>query len=220
MGGLLSWHPEALPLSALRLLKNLGPIRSLRAFYLAGGTGLALQRGHRISVDLDFFSAANPLGDAERTELIESLSPLSGFRVREEKEGTLHAVAEGVELSFLRYRYPLVRKPLSWKGISVAALADIALMKLGAVVGRGARKDFRDLREIVRTHSLESLLKLAPKKFRDHEDFPFQCAKALVYFKDAEGEPEPKLLKPAPWADIKRYFEREVPRVFKRMTLS
>ncbi len=191
----------------------------MERFYLAGGTALALHLGHRISLDLDFFSNEDTLDAAQRRRLRSRLSGLPGFHLREESEGTLHVVIAGVETSFLRYSYPLARKTLAWKGLRIASQADIGLMKVGAIIGRGARKDFRDLREIVRTHPLEDLLKLSAKKFPDSEDFLFQASKALVYFKEAELSPEPKLLREEPWEMVRHFFEHEVPRVFRRLSL-
>ena len=213
-----AWHEEVLPPAALRLAAALGELSPLGQFYLAEGTDLALQRGHRVSVDLDFFSAENPLGKAERDALRRALSGAGRFKLREPKEGTLHAVIDGVETSFLRYDYPLVARTSVWKGLRVASPADIGLMKIGAVIGRGSRKDFRDLREIVREVPLRSLLRLASRKFPDAEDFLFQASKALVCFEDAERQPEARLLRPEAWEGVKGYFEREVPRVFRSLS--
>lgn len=215
----MKWHLEALSAKAGAAAKALAGLPGINDFYLAGGTALALQRGHRLSVDLDFFTARNPLGDRERGSLKTALSGLTGFQVRQETDGTLHALVNGVEVSFLRYLYPLVRKTLRWRGLSVASQPDIGLMKIGAIIGRGSQKDFRDLREILRTHPLDPLLRLSRKKFPDAEDFIFQASKALVYFTDADSGPEPRLLKPEPWAAVRGYFEREIPGVFKRLAI-
>lgn len=211
----MNWHPEVVSPQALELIGALSALPQLKACYLAGGTGLALQCGHRLSADLDFFSSRNPLGSSEREALKEKLSKLRGFKIRDEKEGTLHALARGVEISFLRYSYPLLRRPLRWKGLNIASMPDIGLMKIGAIIGRGSRKDFRDLREICRKIRLADLIRWAPKKFSAAEDFMFQASKALAYFDDAEAEPEPVLLRKEPWEDVKKYFQREAPLVFR-----
>lgn len=211
----MRWHPETISAPAQVLIKTLVALPELKDWYLAGGTGLALQCGHRISVDLDFFSSQSLFGATERETLKEKLSGLRGFRIRDEKEGTLHVLVHGVDVSFLRYSYPLVRRPLRWKGLNVASMQDIGLMKIGAIIGRGSRKDFRDLREICRKLPLAALLRLAPKKFPAAEDFLFQASKALIYFDDAQAEQEPVLLRKGPWEDVKKYFETEAPRVFK-----
>ncbi|MBI4057506.1 MAG: nucleotidyl transferase AbiEii/AbiGii toxin family protein [Elusimicrobia bacterium] len=215
----MKWHPEVLSPNALVLAQALGAIPILKNFYLAGGTALALQRGHRISLDFDFFSLKKTLDIPERETLKKVLSTLKGFRIREEKEGTLHALAMGIEITFLHYPYPILRRPSKWNGLQIASLPDIGLMKIGAIIGRGSRRDFRDLREICRIHNLESLLKSAESKFASSEDFLFQAAKALVYFDDAQSQPDPKLLKPEPWANIQLFFQNETIRIFKSLRL-
>ncbi|MEK7742990.1 MAG: nucleotidyl transferase AbiEii/AbiGii toxin family protein, partial [Elusimicrobiota bacterium] len=203
------------PSDVAQLLRALAELPELGRFYLAGGTALALQRGHRFSIDLDFFTDESEFDAAEHGALRKTLSRLGGYRLREDKKGTLHVVLRGVEVSFLYYPYPLVRAPLRWKGLRIASEADIGLMKAGAIIGRGARKDFRDLREIIRSLPLEALLRLGEKKFPDFEDFMFQASKALVYFADADTQNDPRLLKREPWSEVKSYFERETPRVFR-----
>ncbi|MBI5208893.1 MAG: nucleotidyl transferase AbiEii/AbiGii toxin family protein [Elusimicrobia bacterium] len=215
----MDWHPEALSPEAEKVARSLGRIEALAKFYLAGGTGLALRCGHRISLDLDLFSADFPPGEDGTRPLKDALSHLEGFRVREERDGTLHAVIRGVETSLLRYRYPLLRPASRWEGLAVAQPEDIGLMKIGAVIGRGSRKDFRDLREICRSARLRDLLSLAGEKFPDAEDFLFQASKALVFFEDAQREPEPVLLRPEPWRSVRRFFEAEVPAVFRGLRL-
>ena len=51
----VAWHPEVLPDAWVRAAGDLASRSVLDGFYLAGGTGLALQYGHRRSVDLDLF---------------------------------------------------------------------------------------------------------------------------------------------------------------------
>ncbi len=68
----MTWHPEVIAGAALAALQTLNTAMALDGFYLAGGTGLALQLGHRRSVDLDFFA---PSGSDDQRSLtrVESL---------------------------------------------------------------------------------------------------------------------------------------------------
>ena len=94
-------HPEVLPGATKRLLPALVKTPFISRFYLAGGTGLALQLGHRISGDLDFFSQeefSEPL-------LIQKLSEFGEFRLEKKAEQTVLATVGGVKLSFLGYPY-------------------------------------------------------------------------------------------------------------------
>ena len=203
------WFPQALPREVLKSLELLKELSGIEDFYLAGGTGLALQTGHRPSVDLDFFSGRNLLDFDGRNVLLQNLYREAGFTLVEEKEGTLHGRIGKTALSFFRYSYPLIRPLRRREGISIASIEDIALMKLGALIGRGMRKDFIDLYFILQNIRFQLLLRLARKKFRNVEDFPLQVLKAFVFFEDAEKERMPLVHKKVSWPQIRIFFESQ-----------
>lgn len=210
MGRILSVRgPEAVPQSVRKLLDRMAQAGVFQGFYLAGGTGLALLLSHRRSVDLDFFSQKNRLQAEERRTLIAQLKTLAPWTLVEEKDGTLHGRLGRVKVSFFWYPYPHV-KPLLRRGrIRIASLEDIALMKVGAVIGRGSRKDFVDLYEICRRVPLEEILRLGHRKFKDSRDFTLQALKALGFFDDAEREPPVQSVKPRPWPAVREFFDRQ-----------
>ncbi|MBI3292216.1 MAG: nucleotidyl transferase AbiEii/AbiGii toxin family protein [Elusimicrobia bacterium] len=206
----MTWNIQALTRGCVATAQKLGALSALHEFYLAGGTALALWFGHRVSVDLDFFSERNPLGFAERQTLQTALRRV-GIRLEEEREGTLQARDKNTHLSFFYYRYPLLRPRRQWKGLQLAHPVDIALMKVGAIIGRGSQKDFFDLYVVLhKGFTLTQLLRLARKKFKDTHDIILQAYRALVYFQDADQEPLPKMLLPIPWPRVKEFFETEV----------
>lgn len=213
-------YEQAVTPAARRALEVLGPLPVLRDFYLAGGTGLALQEGHRVSVDLDFFSARNALDFASREAVKGAIRAQCPLRVREEKDGTLHLDLEETAVSFFRYSYPLLKRTVGWRGVRIARPEDIGLMKLAAVAGRGSKKDFLDLYVICRRLPLSKLFTSAGRKFRDSKDFALEAARALVYFDDADREPTPKVLKPVDWPAVKEYFRRETPRAVRALLAS
>lgn len=186
-------------------------------YYLAGGTSLALQAGHRRSEDLDFFVQVPGLALPAPRELDAFLRAQPRCRIRAADRGTRHADADGVHLSFLATPYPLIR-PLRRAGRArLAHPVDLGLMKLAAIIARGSRKDFMDLAWIVRhAASLRTLLKYAPKKFGPHAGFAALAFRALVYFDDAEREEtDPVTLSPdMRWDRVKRVIEDEVRRTF------
>jgi len=202
--------PETVPPAVQALLNRLGKTSLGAHFYLAGGTALALLVQHRRSVDLDFFSRTNRLTGPERQALITSLEQVSRWTLVEEKDGTLHGRLGRVKVSFFWYPQPLVKPPTRRNGIPIASLEDIGLMKIGAVIGRGSRKDFFDLHEICRHVPLAHLLQLGRRKFKNYNDFALQALKALCYFEDAEKEPEVVAVKPIPWKDVRGFFARQV----------
>ena len=211
----MTWHEKALDAKAKTAAARLAS--ACPGFYLAGGTGLALRLGHRVSLDLDLFSADNSLANNERAAILEGLKSSGGLEVAESKDGTCHLVLEATRVSLLRYPYPLLKPTSGWRGLAVASLEDIAAMKVSAIIGRGAKKDFVDLYEVCGGLGLEAVLEAASKKYRHHADFILQAARALVFFEDAEKDPMPRLLKRMSWERIKAYFEKEVPRLVGKL---
>lgn len=199
----------AVPGSLLRLLERLTGLSVFQEFYLAGGTGLALLIDHRRSVDLDFFSGKNRLNFEGRQHLLEKLRRLPGWQQIEAKDGTLHGRIGRVKVSFFWYDLPLVRPLIRQGDLRIASIEDIGLMKIGAIIGRGSRKDFLDLYAICQKIPLKALLSKASRKFRDSRDFTLQAMKALSFFEDAEQEP--LLTRVAwSWSQVKGFFEGQV----------
>lgn len=113
----------------------------LDRFYLAGGTALALQFGHRRSVDLDFFTP-EPF---DEEVLVGEIHRLPEFELIAKARETVHAHTQGVKLSFLGYAYPVLFPFGSYLGARLADPRDIACMKMSAIASRGTRRDFVDL---------------------------------------------------------------------------
>lgn len=212
MALLKSPHLEALTPAARRVFKLLPGIPIWKDYYLAGGTALALQLGHRISVDFDFFSEKDTLKVASRNHLARSFSKKGKIEILEEKNGTLKFSFHNVQLSFFHYEVPLLKSPVRVEEhLRLASLFDIGLMKLGAVIGRGSKKDFLDLYVLSKSgFALEKLLSLAPRKYPSFRDFIPQALRALVYFEDADKEPMPKILVPLDWKEVKKFFQDQI----------
>ena len=209
----MKWHEEALDAAVLAAASRVAAATD--DFYLAGGTALALRLGHRVSLDLDLFSATNTLDADERKALLDALEASGPLRIKGVKDGTCHLDLGGAPVSLFHYPYPMLRHSQSWRGLDVASLEDIAAMKLSAVLGRGSKKDFIDLYELCRRPGLDRAMKAASRKFPLYADFPLQAARALLYFEDAEKEPMPRMLDATTWEDIKAYFERAIPKYVK-----
>lgn len=202
---------NALPAKNRKILEILEGIPLWSDFYLAGGSGLALQMAHRISIDFDFFSKKISLSNQERKELIKSLKRYGKVMIVTNKEGTLRVLFNSVGLAFFYYPYPLVKPPIKYERLRIASIMDIGLMKLAAIVGRGSKKDFFDIYFILKDYTpLAGLLELSNKKFSDVRDFTVQALRALTYFTDAEPEPTPRMLKRIDWSEVKRFLTNEV----------
>jgi len=157
-------------------------------FYLAGGTGLALQLSHRKSIDFDFFSSTvfSP------TRLLDHLKVhfVPGqINIMEMKEGTLIVMLKNIQTSFFHYQYPLLNKLIVKNGLNVASIEDISAMKVIAIIQRGSKKDFIDLWAIIKEkqYSLKDIFSFCQQKY-DTIFSESVALKALVYFQDAEEE--------------------------------
>ncbi len=174
-------------------------------FYLAGGTALALQLGHRKSFDLDFFSPTEDI-PAIRGLLENSLQPFSPI-LADSSWGNLVFLALKVRVGFYGYGYPMVGELVQAERTRLASIVDIGLMKLDALLARASRKDFIDLYFICQHIPLRKLLDLAPQKYPFIRDFESQSVRRLVYFDRAEQEEETPLLQPIiTWDEVKQYF--------------
>lgn len=175
-------------------------------FYLAGGTALALQIGHRSSLDLDFFSSKNQLGAVERTVLNHKLQHLDSVIVKLETEGQIYTAISDVESSFIYQPHPLLAPTIDVQGIHLASPTDIGLMKLAAVKNHGTRRDFVDLYCLRHIAPLETLFQLLPQKYPDRPDFRVHLAYALSYFDDAEADPyRLNMIEDVDWEKVKAY---------------
>lgn len=201
---------EALVRGAKDSLALLGKSGLLNDAYLAGGTAAALQIGHRISVDFDFFTQKT----FDPKKIAAALSQLGPFTVDQSDKGTVLGEFKGVKFSLFIYEYPLIEKTHPYLSLSLASLQDIAAMKIDAVSGRGARRDFVDLYFLCHHgFSLEDSLKFYQKKYQKLASNLIHIQKSLVYFADAETDEMPNMLKPVRWDQIKRFFEQEVKRL-------
>jgi len=177
------------------------------ATYLAGGVAIALRLGHRQSRDLDLFTTEDPTTHADAFA-----DPKLDTRIVSRAEGTLHLEIGGVPASWLRYRYPLLTPPEHIEGIAipVVSLDDAMCMKLSAIAGRGAARDFWDLHEILvrRSLPLSSALDAFRRKFRSEDTG--HVVKSLSFFADADANPLPMGLSTKAWQSIKSDFEDRV----------
>lgn len=212
MAALESPYWESISLAMKEILHFLGQQPYINRFYLAGGTALSLQIGHRSSVDLDFFSELDELDEASRTEIVRSLK-LKDLQVLENVGGNLLMLLDGVRIGFFGYGYPLVQEPAWLNNVALASLVDIGLMKCDALISRGSRKDFYDLYFISRLIPLENLLQFGEQKFPLFRDFAMVVLESMILFDIADRDVQPELLVGVSWYQIKTYFLLEAERL-------
>jgi hypothetical protein len=200
-------HWETITPAMRQVLNTFGSSPIGGKFYLAGGTALALQLGHRLSVDLDFFSPTEDISMSAEI-LQKSLSAFSP-QVADTAWGNLVLVANGVRVGFYGYGYELLEPLLQIETIRLASITDIALMKMDALLARASRKDFHDLYAICQKIPLRELLDLAPRKYPSLRDFEAQVVRHMVYFERAEQETPVPLLTDFSWETVKTWFREQ-----------
>ncbi len=178
-------HLEILDETRRRLLPKIA--KAGEAFYLAGGTALALQLGHRDSIDFDFFSP-EPFDTRQLFQKCERIFAGNSLLKTQEETNTLSlSISEEVRLSFFGYPYELLEPLIQTEQMSLASPLDIGVMKLSAITSRSTLKDYVDLYFILQTSSLGDLLAGANKKFPSLDQN--LILKSLVYFADITDEP-------------------------------
>ncbi len=166
--------------------------------YLGGGTAIALWLGHRISADLDFFSA-EPFPEQEVAQVITDL----GGTILETRPGTIHAVWYEIAISILAFPYPLVAKLTTWRGVRIASIQDLAAMKVLAISQRAEKKDFFDLVGLLDHIGAPSIAAAVRDKFGDQALNRYHLLRSLLFFEDAEDSLPPKSLAGLDWEDVK-----------------
>lgn len=190
-------HYEGIEADTWDLLKRLVALPVLKPFALVGGTGLALQYGHRLSVDLDFFTVE----DFDRDQLEHTLEETFEIKILGRDGFSLNCTVDGIKVDFIRHRYPLLGDLIVEDGIDIWSAKDIAAAKVSAITKRGAKKDFFDLAELLKHFSLEEALSFYEQKYPVAERF--MALKSLSWFEDAEGDPDPKSLRERSWDEVK-----------------
>ena len=182
-------------------------------FYLAGGTALALQIGHRPSVDLDLFADNDDLLDPLRHAIITTLEQHTTVEVREDVIGNLLLKVNQLSVGFFSYGYPLLEAVSAAGILRLASVPDIGLMKMDALMMRGARKDFIDLYCLTRAVPFVRLLELRPRKYPRAANFEIMLLESLTNFDNAERDLMPRLATPLDWEQIKASFVAEARRL-------
>lgn len=179
--------------------------------YLAGGSALALQFGHRISIDFDFFT----LSDFKGQDIVKKLEKIGKFIFQESAEkNTLLGLFENVKFSLFKYDYPLVTSPIDYLGIEIASPEDIAAMKLAAIMDRGTTKDFIDVYFLIKKGiTLEQSFDYYNKKYKSLANNIYSIIKSLSYFDDTDLKEMPEMIEKINWKEIKKFFQKEAVRL-------
>jgi predicted nucleotidyltransferase component of viral defense system len=175
---------------------------------LVGGTALALQYGHRSSVDLDMFGDV-PEDDIALLEILEGFGKVQGQKTSKNIKAF---VVDNIKVDFVNYtHFPWIDDAVVEDGLRLASPKDIAAMKISAIEGRGSKKDFIDLYFLLQHYSLEEILGFYIQKYPQYS--MFRVRKSLTYFEDAEQQEDPIMFEKVDWETIKESIVQEVMKV-------
>jgi hypothetical protein len=173
---------------------------------LAGGTGLALQLGHRHSEDFDFFRQ-DPFDPDPWHQAFAALGP---YQTLQASDRTLSVSCKGIKFSFFQVGEPWLFPLIPFRSLFLADPRDIGLMKLAAIAGRGSRRDFVDLYVLLRRDGkLSEYFAWLPQKYQAGRTHAYHILRSLTYFEDAENEPLPRMFEPFDWEECKAFFIRQ-----------
>ena len=181
------------------LIQELQHLPELKDFFLVGGTSLALQLGHRNSIDIDLFSQ----NDFTAEEIEELLKTKYTYTTTLARKNTVLAVVSNIKTDFIKHAYPLILPPITEEGITFLSKQDIAAMKFHAIIQSGKRlKDFIDIYYLLQHFNMRQMIAFFTQKYSYSNSMI--AMKAVNYFNEIdENIDPPKLLVPITLKQIK-----------------
>ncbi len=205
---------DAIGPGTLELLRKLQSDPALDMFHLAGGTGLALYLGHRLSNDIDLFSET----DFDILYYSEYLVSKCGFIIDFSAPGTLKGSIRSIKSDFIKHSYKRIEQLTLEAGLRIYSIPDIAAMKLNAIAGSGTgSKDFIDLYFLLRIYSVEKLVQFYEAKYSDRN--VLHLIKSLNYFEDVDLSDWPIIIKEKDisWEKVKKTIDEHCRNYIKKL---
>jgi hypothetical protein len=200
---MLHKSPFIISQPTFKLIQELQTFPELKEFYLVGGTSLALQLGHRNSIDIDLFTQ----GDFNEEDILALLR--TQYEVSEifKRKNTIILLVNNIKTDFIKHDYPLLLPPIKEEGILFLSREDIAAMKFHAIIQSGKRlKDFIDIYYLLEHFTMTQMLDFFTQKYKYTN--PMIAMKAINFFDEIDGNMDPpKLIKPITLTQIKKRIQ-------------
>ena len=199
-------HLEILDPKRKKFLSKLGLLKKY-GFYMAGGTALALQIGHRTSLDFDFYTEKKFDTRKFREGIDKKFKNIQEIFIAED---SLELNINGVKMSFFWYPYGLIRPAVEIEKVKFASKEDIAAMKILAISQRGKRRDFIDVFFLIKEFSLGQVFRFTKEKYPAFNIYV--GLQGLIYFRDADNDSDKNrftMLKKMDWGEIKKGLIKE-----------
>ena len=201
-------HLETVEPHTFSVLNQLMELPELKNFSLVGGTALSLLYGHRVSVDLDLFSN----GMFDNTDIIGALQ--KKYKKSFENKSTnprfgIFCFIKEVKIDIVRDPHSLIRPIVKYNSIRMFSIEDIIAMKVQAILGRGKKKDFWDIAELLNHFSVKDFIKFHSEKYST-QNLLITVPQAITYFADAEDSEDPISLKKQTWESVQEFIKGKV----------
>lgn len=199
---------ETVEPGAFSILKQLMEIPELKNFSLVGGTALSLYYGHRKSIDLDLFSNI-PFENPVIINTLEKKFQKSFVNRTSNPRFGIFGFVKDVKIDIVRHPHLLIRPELNIDDIRMFSIEDMIAMKVQAILGRGRKKDFWDVAELLNDYSIDDFIKFHTEKYTS-QNLLITVPQALTYFADAEESEDPISLKKQTWETVKEFINAKV----------
>ena len=190
------------------LLKELMELPELINFNLVGGTALSLKYGHRKSIDLDLFSC----DDFDKLKLEDILRNHFGNRLLYENtfaKWGIFCYIDNIKVDLVHYPHALIDEIETEEGIRFLGDKDLIAMKIQAILGRGKKKDFWDIAELLNTYKVQEFIDYHKQKY-EKQILGISVPQAMLYFTDADESEDPETLKIKNWDEVKKIISQKV----------
>ncbi|MBI1781946.1 MAG: nucleotidyl transferase AbiEii/AbiGii toxin family protein [Sphingobacteriales bacterium] len=198
-------YKNAVEPTALEILTIISSQQVFDTFALGGGTGIAIRKGHRFSVDLDFFTN-QPFDTQAIYKNIISL--FTGSELLFEQKQTMMFTVNGIKVDFVLYPFEWLKPFEEEDGLKLISIEDIIPMKLQAVSNRFSKKDFWDIEELLNAFSLEEMITIFKQKFPPIDTG--HIIHSLTEFDSADEEDDPVCIVPKSWETVKDNLTKAV----------
>jgi hypothetical protein len=203
---MLHKDPFIISPQTIQLIQQLQCLPELNHFYLVGGTSLALQLGHRNSIDIDLFTQNDFNDDDIFTLLNQNYTVKEVFR----RKNTIISLINNIKTDFIKHAYPFILPPITEEGITFLSKEDIAAMKFHAIIQSGKRlKDFIDIYYLLQHFTMQQMMGFFSVKYTYSN--PMIAMKAVNFFDEIdENIDPPKLIKPITLKQIKQRIQEAI----------
>ena len=201
-------HFETVEPGTFAVLESLMRLKALQPFSLVRGTALSLRYGHRTSIDLDLFYHEK----LDHEKIVTALKKEFGKGYSVESKSVrwgIFCYLNNVKVDIIHHPHPLISDLEITNNIRMYGDPDIIAMKLNAILGRGRKKDFWDLSELLQHFSLKDMIHFYEKKFPE-QNLLITIPQAITFFDDAEESEDPISLKGQTWQSVKKSIQKKV----------